>query len=418
MQQILYEQSPYIVTDYRPDFEAYNTAKWEGYIAIPDPNGNTLVPPFGNGGYANFLTIEPKTAAAAEGSGGSADVTVIVIVAAWSSSSPSWSCSLAPPEGDGGMPPHGPRQCSPRSRPPPRSPHAARAAADGGAGVGAGRGRRRRVVVPGGVRQAHGALRHDVRRRQPQPVHRVLGPAYEIYHLNYDMLAGYEPNGDVAPEIADELERVPGRPDLDVQDPPRRQVAGRRAAHRQGRRLHLQLHHRERPLGVLDLHRQHQEGVAVDDPPSSSTCSKPKANMLRAVDPDRAGAHLEQGLRQAASARTSRTTRRSSAPGRSRPSSSRRATTSRMVANKDYWEGRAQDRRGRLRDLHQPGHHDDGPQGGGLDCAPRRARRRSSTRSRASPGSPPTPPTRYLVELGVNCYDDAELAWATRSCRT
>ena len=40
MQQILYEQTPYIVTDYGPDFEAYNTEKWEGYIAIPDPNGN------------------------------------------------------------------------------------------------------------------------------------------------------------------------------------------------------------------------------------------------------------------------------------------------------------------------------------------------------------------------------------------
>ena len=37
MQQILYEQSPYIVTDYRPDFEAYNTDKWEGYIAHPGP---------------------------------------------------------------------------------------------------------------------------------------------------------------------------------------------------------------------------------------------------------------------------------------------------------------------------------------------------------------------------------------------
>jgi peptide/nickel transport system substrate-binding protein len=88
MQQILYEQSPYIVTDYRPDFEAYNTAKWEGYIAIPDPNGNTLVPPFGNGGYANFLSIGPKTATTAEESGGNtgmwvaigAAVVVIVIV--------------------------------------------------------------------------------------------------------------------------------------------------------------------------------------------------------------------------------------------------------------------------------------------------------------------------------------------------
>jgi len=62
MQQILYEQSPYIVTDYQPDFEAYNTAKWTGYIQVPAPNGNTVVPPFGNGGYANFIGIHPKTA--------------------------------------------------------------------------------------------------------------------------------------------------------------------------------------------------------------------------------------------------------------------------------------------------------------------------------------------------------------------
>ena len=93
MQQILYEQSPYIVTDYRPDFEAYNTAKWEGYIAIPDPNGNTLVPPFGNGGYANFLTIQPKlaeTGTAAESGGNTGlyigigiAVVVVVIIVVW-----------------------------------------------------------------------------------------------------------------------------------------------------------------------------------------------------------------------------------------------------------------------------------------------------------------------------------------------
>ena len=82
MQQILYEQTPYIVTDYRPDFEAYNTDKWQGYIAIPDPNGNTLVPPFGNGGYANFLTIEPKTAVATEESGGSSATWIIVAIVA------------------------------------------------------------------------------------------------------------------------------------------------------------------------------------------------------------------------------------------------------------------------------------------------------------------------------------------------
>jgi peptide/nickel transport system substrate-binding protein len=72
MQQILYEQTPYIVTGYAPDYEAYNTSKWQGYISIPEPDGNTLLPPFGNGGYANFLTIQPKaTATTAQGGSGS-----------------------------------------------------------------------------------------------------------------------------------------------------------------------------------------------------------------------------------------------------------------------------------------------------------------------------------------------------------
>lgn len=90
MQQILYEQCPYIVTDYGPDFEAWNTDKWDGYIHIPEPNGNVLLPPFGNGcGYMNFVSIGPKTAEIEEeGSNtalwiaiAAAAVIVIVIVA-------------------------------------------------------------------------------------------------------------------------------------------------------------------------------------------------------------------------------------------------------------------------------------------------------------------------------------------------
>jgi len=81
MQEILYEQTPYIVTDYSPDFEAFNTAKWDGYIFIPDPRGNALVPPFGNGGYANFLSIGPKTATTTD-AGGTSTTTIVVIVAA------------------------------------------------------------------------------------------------------------------------------------------------------------------------------------------------------------------------------------------------------------------------------------------------------------------------------------------------
>jgi peptide/nickel transport system substrate-binding protein len=80
MQQILYEQTPYIVTDYAPDFEAYNTSRWEGYMQIPDPNGNTLIPPFGNGGYANFLSIGPKTATQAASDGSSTSVIVAVVI--------------------------------------------------------------------------------------------------------------------------------------------------------------------------------------------------------------------------------------------------------------------------------------------------------------------------------------------------
>jgi len=82
MQQILYEQTPYIVTDNGPDFEAYNTAKWEGYIQIPHPNGNTLLPPFGNGGYANFISIGPKTAATAEDAGSNTGLWVAIALAA------------------------------------------------------------------------------------------------------------------------------------------------------------------------------------------------------------------------------------------------------------------------------------------------------------------------------------------------
>ena len=80
MQQILYEQTPYIVTSYAPDFEAINTDKWEGYIYIPDPNGNALLPPFGNGGYANFLSIGPKTGAAEEEGGSTLWIAIVAAV--------------------------------------------------------------------------------------------------------------------------------------------------------------------------------------------------------------------------------------------------------------------------------------------------------------------------------------------------
>ncbi|MCX6363135.1 MAG: ABC transporter substrate-binding protein, partial [Actinobacteria bacterium] len=71
MQQILYQDSPYIVLAYSNDLEAYNIARWQGYAASPAKIGNVLMPPYGNAGSENYVLIEPKTGAAAAKSGGS-----------------------------------------------------------------------------------------------------------------------------------------------------------------------------------------------------------------------------------------------------------------------------------------------------------------------------------------------------------
>ena len=71
MQQILYQDSPYIVLAYSNDLEAFNTAKWQGYAASPAEIGNVLFPPYGNAGSENYLLIEPKAGAATAESGGS-----------------------------------------------------------------------------------------------------------------------------------------------------------------------------------------------------------------------------------------------------------------------------------------------------------------------------------------------------------
>jgi len=81
MQQIIYEQSPYIVLAYSNDLEAFNTAKWQGYTQSPAKIGNTLFPPYGNAGSENFLLIEPKTAQTATSGGSSAGLWVAIIVA-------------------------------------------------------------------------------------------------------------------------------------------------------------------------------------------------------------------------------------------------------------------------------------------------------------------------------------------------
>ncbi|HEY5388033.1 MAG TPA: ABC transporter substrate-binding protein [Thermoleophilia bacterium] len=81
MQQILYTESPYIVTAYSNDLEAYNVAKWQGYAASPAKVGNVLFPPYGNAGSENFLLIEPKSGAAAATAKSNTPLVVAIVAA-------------------------------------------------------------------------------------------------------------------------------------------------------------------------------------------------------------------------------------------------------------------------------------------------------------------------------------------------
>ena len=74
------------------------------------------------------------------------------------------------------------------------------------------------------------------------------GTSYEIFHLNYDFLVGYNDRPCAAAGARHQL----GAPRDDglvwtFRSAGGRQVAGRRALHRRRRGLHLPLHHRQRP---------------------------------------------------------------------------------------------------------------------------------------------------------------------------
>ena len=56
MQQIMYQQSPWIVLAYPEDLEAYNTAKWTGWTQMFGGTG----PAFNcEGNYDTYLNLRP-----------------------------------------------------------------------------------------------------------------------------------------------------------------------------------------------------------------------------------------------------------------------------------------------------------------------------------------------------------------------
>ena len=78
MEQLLYEQSPYIVLTYPRSLEAYNSGQWTGWVRYPAGKGGVF---YEADNIDSFLYVHPQTAAAVS-SGGSGGVLIAVIVAA------------------------------------------------------------------------------------------------------------------------------------------------------------------------------------------------------------------------------------------------------------------------------------------------------------------------------------------------
>ena len=75
MQEIAYQASPYIIFGYPQFLEAYNTAKWTGYVkepsGFPGYNGSAFH-------YDTFLELKPATAATAAAGGPSTSVYAVI----------------------------------------------------------------------------------------------------------------------------------------------------------------------------------------------------------------------------------------------------------------------------------------------------------------------------------------------------
>jgi peptide/nickel transport system substrate-binding protein len=79
MQEILYEESPYIVLTYPKLLEAWDTQKWEGWQRIPQPSGAVA---YISDNVSNYYKVAPKAAETAPQSSGSSMTWVIVVVVA------------------------------------------------------------------------------------------------------------------------------------------------------------------------------------------------------------------------------------------------------------------------------------------------------------------------------------------------
>lgn len=78
MQQIIFDQSPYLVLVYNDDVEGWNTAKWTGWVHSPAGFGNAVNQ---TGVIATYLNVKPKVEAAETGGGSGLGAWTAVIAA-------------------------------------------------------------------------------------------------------------------------------------------------------------------------------------------------------------------------------------------------------------------------------------------------------------------------------------------------
>jgi ABC-type transport system substrate-binding protein len=76
MQQIMYEQTPWVVVAYPNFFQAYDTAGWTGWTRVNDGNGPAF---FTAGNVDTYVNLKPVTATAEEGSSSTSWIVVAVI---------------------------------------------------------------------------------------------------------------------------------------------------------------------------------------------------------------------------------------------------------------------------------------------------------------------------------------------------
>ena len=76
MQQLFYDDAPYVVLYYPQTLIAYNTSKWEGWVPYPGETGRVVLQ---NDNIDTYLQVQPKTATTTTTSSGSSSTTIIVI---------------------------------------------------------------------------------------------------------------------------------------------------------------------------------------------------------------------------------------------------------------------------------------------------------------------------------------------------